>query len=59
VLAVAGKPVQTLAGFFRQIWAQGDAGVKIAITIHREGGAVEVTLTSADRAEFLKSPKLQ
>jgi len=33
ILSVAGKDVRDLAGFFRRIWAQGQAGVDVPITI--------------------------
>jgi S1-C subfamily serine protease len=59
VLAVAGVPVQSLAGFFRQIWASGAAGAEVTVTVHRDGRAHDVHVKSADRADFLKAPKLQ
>lgn len=58
VLAVAGREVRDLADFFRRIWALGDAGVEVPLLIHRDGEAMEITLRSADRAQFLKTPVL-
>jgi hypothetical protein len=52
-------PVQSLAGFFRQIWASGAAGAEVTVTVHRDGRAHDVHVKSADRADFLKAPKLQ
>jgi S1-C subfamily serine protease len=37
VLAVASRAVGTLASFFRRVWALGEAGVEVPLTIHRAG----------------------
>jgi S1-C subfamily serine protease len=58
VLAVAGAPVSSLAGLFRRIWALGEAGVAVPLTINREGRTFEVTVRSADRRRLLKGPVL-
>jgi S1-C subfamily serine protease len=59
VLAVAGVPVESLAGFFRQIWASGQAGAEVTVTVPRDGRELAMHVKSADRADFLKAPKLQ
>jgi S1-C subfamily serine protease len=58
VLRVGGTPVKDLAGLFRQVWALGKAGVKVPLLISREGDALELNVTSADRRRFLKGPVL-
>jgi S1-C subfamily serine protease len=58
VLAVAGNTVSGLAGLFRRIWALGDAGVTVPLTINREGRTFEVSLRSTDRRSLLKGPVL-
>jgi S1-C subfamily serine protease len=58
VLKVAGHVADDLAGFFRRIWSQGDAGVEIAFKIWRDGDTFDVTVNSGDRINFLKSPRL-
>jgi S1-C subfamily serine protease len=58
VLAVAGEEVSDLADFFRAVWALGDAGVDVPLTIDREGDAFDVTVTSGDRNRYLRSPSL-
>ena len=58
VLAVAGNTVSGLAGLFRRIWALGDAGVTVPLTINREGRTFEVGLHSTDRRSLLKGPVL-
>lgn len=58
ILGVAGKDVRNLAGFFRKVWALGDAGVEVPLMINRSGRTIEVHVSSADRREFLKGPVL-
>jgi S1-C subfamily serine protease len=58
VLAVAGAPVSDLAGLFRRIWALGEAGVAVPLTINREGRTFEVSVQSTDRRRLLKGPVL-
>jgi S1-C subfamily serine protease len=58
VLSVAGKDVNDLAGFFRNIWAQGQAGVEVPITIYRDGETMDLRVKSSERNRFLKGPSL-
>jgi S1-C subfamily serine protease len=58
VLSVAGKEVSDLAGFFRRIWAQGQAGVDVPLTIYRDGATMDVRIKSSERNRFLKGPSL-
>jgi S1-C subfamily serine protease len=58
ILSVAGKDVRDLAGFFRRIWAQGQAGVEVPITIYRDGETMDLHVTSSERNRFLKGPSL-
>lgn len=58
VLEVAGSPVGDLADMFRTIWSLGDAGVTVPLTLVRDGARVTVKVPSADRNDFLKSPRL-
>jgi S1-C subfamily serine protease len=58
VLAVAGKEVSDLAGLFRGVWAQGQAGVEVPITIYRDGETSELRVKSGERDRFLKGPSL-
>lgn len=56
--AVAGEPVADLAGFFRQVWALGEAGARVPLTIRRDGKTIALSVTSADRERYLVRPKL-
>jgi S1-C subfamily serine protease len=58
VLAVGGTEVSDLAGLFRRIWALGNAGVEVPMTIYRDGRTMELKVPSADRRRFLKAPRL-
>jgi S1-C subfamily serine protease len=58
VLAVGGSEVSDLAGLFRRIWAQGNAGVDVPLTVYRDGKTFELRVPSADRRRFLKAPRL-
>ncbi|HMA14174.1 MAG: S1C family serine protease [Bacteroidota bacterium] len=55
VTAVGGKPVSTLAEFYRAIWGLGDAGVAVPLTLlEANRGQREVTVTSGNRYDFLR-----
>ena len=58
VREVAGARVQSLADLFRKVWRLGSAGVDVPLTISRDGTVRQLRLKSADRAEFLRKPKL-
>jgi S1-C subfamily serine protease len=58
VLTVAGKEVRDLAGFFRRVWAQGQAGVDVPISLYRDGETMDVRVKSSERNRFLKGPSL-
>jgi S1-C subfamily serine protease len=59
VHAVAGVSVGSLAAFYRAIWGLGQAGVDVPLTLEREGDRFDVTITSADRSRFMRTPRLQ
>ncbi len=58
ITAVAGEPVSSLAELFRRIWALGDAGVAVPLSINREGQSFDVIVRSTDRNSLLKGPVL-
>jgi S1-C subfamily serine protease len=58
ILAVADEDVTDLAGLWRRIWASGSAGAEVRIRLGRDTGTVPVIIRSADRASYLKTPKL-
>jgi S1-C subfamily serine protease len=58
ILAVNGRDVKTLAGFFRQVWSLGEAGVEVPLMVNREGRMMDVRIRSGDRRRYLKGPVL-
>ena len=58
VLTVAGAPVLDLAGFYKNLWTLGNAGVEAPLTIQREGRTLDVRVTTADRNRLSSSPRL-
>ncbi|MSO65333.1 MAG: serine protease [Alphaproteobacteria bacterium] len=57
VIEVAGHPVDDLATTFRRIWAMGDAGAEIPLTLRRNGRTLQLVVRSTDRTRILKSPQ--
>ncbi len=55
VIGIAGRPVDDLAGFYRQYWSLGDAGVDVPLNVYREGDVMEIVIASAAREDFMKN----
>ena len=58
ITAVSTNKITTLANFFRQVWAQGDAGVEIPLEVDRDGEILDISITSVARNDMLKQPLL-
>ncbi len=58
VLEAGGEKVAGLAALFRRIWSLGPAGSEVPLTLSRRGASSQVQIRSADRASFLKKPRL-
>ena len=54
ILKVNQQPITGQADFYRKVWALGNAGVKVPISILRETEIKEITLNSIDRYQLLK-----
>lgn len=54
VLAVGGEQVGSLAEFYRKVWARGDAGVEVPLTVLQGGNVREVAVRSIDRRSHLR-----
>ena len=58
ILAVKGNPVNGLADFYRKVWALGNAGVEIPLSILQGTRLRDITVHSSDRYKFLlEKPK--
>ena len=53
VVALAGRPVEDLADFYRRVWAMGPPGIDVPLTVVREGRSFDVRVRSANRYQFL------
>jgi S1-C subfamily serine protease len=49
IIALDNKPVSSLGDFFRSVWAYGEAGVEIPLTVLRETGELVIMVKSGDR----------
>ena len=58
ILGVGGQPVKELAEMFRRVWATGEAGVGIPLTLSRDGEILDLTVQSVNRSDSLNSPQL-
>ena len=58
IVSVNDDEVPDLAGLWRRVWASGSAGAEVRFQIERDSRPHRVSVRSADRASFLKSPKL-
>jgi S1-C subfamily serine protease len=54
VVAVAGKPVRSVADLYRKVWALGGAGVEVPLTVHRNDSVQQYAIRSGDRYDHLK-----
>jgi len=58
ISSVRDSGVETLSEFYHAIWSCGAAGAEIPIEIVRDKRSLWVRVKSADRASFLKKPRL-
>ena len=54
IVAVAGDPVTDQADFYRKVWALGNAGTEVPLTVLNSKGLNEIKITSASRYDHLK-----
>lgn len=58
ILSVNGEDVPDLPGLWRAVWASGPVGTPVQVRLGRGSKTAAVTVTSADQASHLKSPRL-
>lgn len=54
ILAINGQPIESLEGFYTQLWSGGPAGVDIVLTVLHGPTPRDVTVRSIDRREFMR-----
>jgi len=53
IAATGGKPVVSMADFYRKVWAQGEPGDVISITVIKGADVHELAIRAADRYQWL------
>jgi S1-C subfamily serine protease len=56
ILTVDGKAVSGLSDLYRKVWALGEAGVRVGMSVLQGTQIRRITIESSDRFKFLKSP---
>jgi S1-C subfamily serine protease len=56
IAAAGGIPVESMADFYRKVWAQGGPGDTISLTVVKGAEVHEVEIRSADRYQWLRAP---
>jgi len=55
ILSIGDKPVESLAELYSAMWALGNAGVDVPVTVLRKSDKERITVKSIDRLTFLKT----
>ena len=58
IVAVDGDEVSELATLWRRVWSAGTAGARVRMSISRDDELLHMTLHSAARSSFLRTPRL-
>ena len=54
IVGVKGEPPKNLADFYRKVWAQGDAGVSVALEVLQDSAVRRLDIKSINRLDHLK-----
>ena len=55
IARVAGQPVSDLIGFYRAVWAVGEPGALVPLTVFTSGARlVDIDVVSGNRYDWLK-----
>ncbi|MBM3529388.1 MAG: serine protease [Alphaproteobacteria bacterium] len=54
ISGVKGEPVNTMADFYRKLWALGAAGISVPLDVRRNGETQRMEIPSANRMDHLK-----
>jgi len=54
IVATGGNPVISIADFYRKVWAQGEPGDMISITVIKGTDVYELAIRSGDRYQWLR-----
>ena len=53
ITALADRPINDLADFYRRVWAMGGPGIDVPLTVVRQGRSFDVQVHSANRYQYL------
>jgi S1-C subfamily serine protease len=54
IVAIAGQEIDSMATFYRALWARGTAGIEVPLTVLRGAKLLSITVRSADRYKWLR-----
>ena len=57
IMTVNGSSVSTLRSFYERVWAAGDAGVTVRLSISRDGTLREFSIKTVDRLDYFFKPQ--
>jgi S1-C subfamily serine protease len=57
VVALNGEEVESVAEFYRKIWASGPAGVEVILSVSRDNQEMHLTIRTRDRNRLMRAPK--
>ena len=53
-VAVEDQPVTSVSDFYRKLWASGEAGDTVSLTVLRDDEIKQIDVRSMDRYDWLK-----
>ncbi|MGI9336220.1 MAG: S1C family serine protease [Gammaproteobacteria bacterium] len=53
IVGVDGRPVATMAEFYRKVWSQGEPGVTVRLDVLKDTTVVQIDIVSGDRYDWL------
>ncbi|TNF86104.1 MAG: serine protease [Gammaproteobacteria bacterium] len=59
IAEAGGKPVLSMADFYRKVWSQGEAGDTISVTVIKGADVHELEIRSVDRYQWLHLQKTE
>jgi S1-C subfamily serine protease len=57
LIAIGGEPVESIASFYRRLWAAGPAGVEVTISVSRDGSELHLPVHTGDRNRNMRAPR--
>jgi S1-C subfamily serine protease len=58
IVGLGEEDVTDLAALWRRLWSAGEAGAPVKLRLSRDGNDVSLHVATADRARFLRAPRL-